>query len=317
VPPPPTDARPLSSFCGPRFWLTWIGLGLLRSFSLLPMRATWLIGSVLGELLHLLAASRRHIVRVNIARCFPELSRSESRALARAHFRALARSLLDIGIAWWGSPQRLKRCVHWRGREHYERAVAQGRHVILLVPHFVGIEIGGVRLSIDLPIIDIFRHPDNELLRVVAERGRARFQARLIEHIRGLTSVVKQVNAGYPLYYLPDQDPGLRSSSFVPFFGIQTATFNVLGRLADMTTSVVIPCVTRQLPRGAGYEIIFAPPLVDFPTGDTSADTTRMNQAIEAAVRAQPEQYFWVHRRFKTRPEGEESFYAKRRDQRR
>jgi KDO2-lipid IV(A) lauroyltransferase len=311
MPPRPTAARPLSSFWRARFWPTWIGLGLMRSLSLLPMRATWLIGSVLGELLYLLVASRRHIVRVNIARCFPELSLLESRRLARAHFRALAQSVLDIGIAWWGSPRRLKRRVRWRGREHYEHAVAQGRHVILLVPHVVGVEIGGVRLSIDLPIVDIFRHPDNELLRVVAERGRSRFQARLIEHIRGLSSVVKQLNAGNPLYYLPDQDPGLRSSSFVPFFGIQTATFNVLGRLAEMTTAVVIPCVTRQLPRGAGYEIIFEPPLADFPTGDALADTARMNQAIETAVRAQPAQYFWVHRRFKTRPAGEESFYSK------
>jgi KDO2-lipid IV(A) lauroyltransferase len=261
--------------------------------------------------LYLLVASRRHIVRVNLARCFPELSPLASRRMARAHFRALAQSLLDIGSAWWGSPRRLKRRVRWRGREHYECAVAQGRHVILLVPHFVGIEIGGLRLSIDLPIVDIFRHPHNELLRVVAQRRRSRFQARLIDHVRGLTSVVTQLNAGNPLYYLPDQDLGLRSASFVPFFGIQAATINMLGRLAAMTNSVVIPCVTRQLPRGAGYEIIFEPPLANFPSGDVLADTARMNRAIETVVRAQPAQYFWVHRRFKTQPEGEEPFYSK------
>jgi len=310
--PRPTDARPLSSFWRARFWPTWMGLALMRSLSLLPMRATWLIGSVLGELFYLLFASRRHIVRVNIERCFPELSALASRRLVRAHFRALAQSILDIGTAWWGSPRRLRRQVHWRGREHYDRAIAEGRHVILLAPHVVGIEIGGLRLSIDLPIVDIFRHPHNRLFGIVAQRRRSRFQARLIDHVRGLKPVVTQLNAGNPLYYLPDQDLGLRNASFVPFFGIQTATVNMLGRLAKMTNAIVIPCITRQLPRGAGYEIIFMPPLADFPVGNPVADTARMNQEIETALRAYPEQYFWVHRRFKTRPKGEEPFYAKR-----
>ncbi|HEX9812908.1 MAG TPA: lysophospholipid acyltransferase family protein [Burkholderiales bacterium] len=300
----------MSSFWRPRFWPTWIGLLLMRTLSLLPMRATWLVGAVLGELFYLVFASRRHIVCVNIERCFPELSRAASRRLARSHFRALARSILDFGTAWWGAPQRLRRQVHWHGREHYDRAIAAGRRVILLAPHVVGIEMGGLRLSIDLPIVDIFRFPHNRLMGTVALRRRSRFKALLIDHARGLVSVVTQLNAGKPLYYLPDQDLGMRNACHVPFFGIQTATVKVLGRLAAMTNATVIPCVTRQLPRGAGYEVIFMPPLSDYPTGDPLADTTRMNQAIEVAVRTCPEQYFWLHRRFKTRPEGEAPFYS-------
>jgi Kdo2-lipid IVA lauroyltransferase/acyltransferase len=306
------EQKRLRDFLGPRHWHTWIGLAILWLLSRLPMRFTWLLGSLLGELLHALHAPRRRIARINISRCFPALSAREYRRATRAHFRALGQSLFDIGIAWWSSERRLRRRVRWRGREHYDNAVAQGRRVVLLVPHFVGIEIGGVRLSIELPIVDIFRHPDNELLAVVTERSRRRFQGRLIEHVRGLVPVIKQLNAGYPLYYLPDQDPGRRSSSFVPFFGISTATFNVLGRIAEMTGAVVIPCLTRQLPFGSGYEIVFKPPLDNFPTGDVIADTTRMNQAIEDCVRDAPAQYFWVHKRFKTRPEGEASFYARK-----
>ncbi len=305
------DTRSYRDFLAPRWWPTWLGLAFVWLLGRLSMRITWLFGSALGEILHMLHAPRRRIAYLNISRCFPLLPAREHRRLTRAHFRSLGQSLLDFGIAWWGSERRIKRLVRWTGREHYDRAVAQGRHVILLVPHFIGLEICGVRLSIDLPIVDIFRHPDNELIRVAMERARTRFQARLIEHIRGLVPVVKQLNAGYPLYYLPDQDPGRRSSSFVPFFGIPTATFNVLGRIAEMTNSVVIPCLPRQLPFGAGYEIVFKPPLDNFPTRDAVADTTRMNRAIEECVREVPAQYFWVHKRFKTRPPGEPDFYKR------
>jgi Kdo2-lipid IVA lauroyltransferase/acyltransferase len=303
------EARTYGSFLAPRYWLTWLGLAIAWLVGRLPMRVTWLIGSALGELLCALYGSRRRIAYTNISRCFPELAAREHDRLVRAHFRALGQAVLDSSIAWWGSPARLRRLVRWHGREHYERAVADGCHVIVLVPHWIGIEITGLRLSMEIPIVDVYRRPVNDLLALVIERNRTRFKGRLIEHIRGLVPVIKQLNAGYPLLYVPDQDPGLRSSSFVPFFGIQAATFNVLGRITTMTNSVVIPCIFRQLPRGAGYEIIFKPPLVRFPTGDVVADTTRMNQVIEQCVREVPEQYFWVHKRFKTRPEGEGKFY--------
>ena len=281
----------------------------MRALALLPLPVIALFGNGLGMLLYALHVSRRRIVRINIARCFPELGPSAQAWLVRRHFRALGQAFLDIGIAWWGSARRLQRIVRWVGREHYERALSAQGHVIFLVPHFVGIEIGGIRLSIELPIVDIFRHPDNEAIGVVMQRARTRFQARLVEHIRGLVPVIRQVNNGYPLYYLPDQDPGRRSSSFVPFFDIPTATFNVLGRLAEITNAVVIPCYVRQLPYGGGYEIIMRAPLDNFPTGDVIVDTTRMNREIETAARAWPEQYFWVHKRFKTRPQGEAKFY--------
>ena len=292
-----------------RYAPTWIGLGLLRLLGMLPLPALAALGRGLGLLLYALHAGRRHVVRVNVTRCFPGVTPRAQERMVRGHFKAFGQALADMGVAWWASRARLKRLVRFKGREHYDRALSAGRPVILLAPHFVGLEIGGIRLSMERPMVTMFRHPANELLRGVMQRVRARFGLRLVEHNRPLTALVRQVKAGVPLYYLPDQDAGRRSGIFAPFFGIPTATFPVLGRLARLADAVVIPCVTRQLPRGRGYEIAFAAPLADFPSGDAKLDTERMNRAIEQAVREIPEQYFWVHKRFKTRPRGEAPFY--------
>ncbi len=304
-----TAEAPPENFLHPRYWATWFGLGLMRALALLPLPLLAVLGGALGMLSYALYRSRRRIAYLNISRCFPELDAATHRRLTRKHFRALGQALFDIGIAWWGSPRRLQRLVRWHGHEHLERAQAAQRRIIFLVPHFIGMEICGVRMSLELPLVDIYRRADNKLITEVMLRARTRFRGQLIEHIRGLVPVIRALKAGLPLYYLPDQDPGQRSSSFVPFFGIQAATFNVLGRLASMTDAVVIPCYAHQLSWGRGYEVVMGPPLENFPTGDTLADTTRMNAEIEAGVRQWPEQYFWVHKRFKTRPAGEPKFY--------
>ena len=299
----------LSRYRGPRYWPTWLGLGFMRLVSWLPLPLIAVFGGGLGMLLYALHAGRRHIVRVNVSRCFPELSPRQQARIARRHFRAFGQTLLDIGISWWASEARIKRLTRFHGRAHYDRALRENKNIILLAPHFLGLEYGGIRLSIERPMVTVFRHPVNELLSVIMERARSRFQLRLVEHVKPLTTLVKQTKTGTPLYYLPDQDAGRRNSVFAPFFGIPAATFVVLPRIAEMTNAVVIPCVTRQLSRGRGYEISFYPPLENFPSGDAVADTTRMNREIEAAVREMPEQYFWLHKRFKTRPKGEPRFY--------
>ena len=295
----------------PRYWPTWFGLGLMRLLSWMPLPLLALLGHGLGLLLYVLHAKRRHIVQVNLQLCFPDMSPRERGRLARRHFRGFGQAVIDIGIAWWGSAARLKRLVRFRGYEHFKQALRKKRNIILLVPHFLGLEFGGFRLSIDQPMITIFRHLANELLNLAMVRARTRFQMRLVEHIKPLTALVRQVKTGIPLYYLPDQDAGRRQSVFAPFFGVSAATFFVLPRLAGMTDAVVIPCYTRQRSWGRGYEIVFHPPLRDFPTGDPVADTARMNQEIEKCVMESVEQYFWVHKRFKTRPKGEEDFYKR------
>jgi KDO2-lipid IV(A) lauroyltransferase len=299
----------LSHYLQPRWWPTWIGLGFMRMVSWLPLPLITAIGAALGQLLYVLHAKRRHVVNVNVRRCFPELARGQQSRIVRRHFRAFGQTLLDIGISWWASEARIKRLTRFRGREHYDQALRDKKNIILLAPHFLGLEIGGIRLSTEQPMVTVFRHPVNELLSVVMERARSRFQLNLVEHVKPLTTLVRQTKNGVPLYYLPDQDAGPRQSVFAPFFGIPAATFVVLPRLAQMTDAVVIPCITRQRSWGRGYEINFRPPLNNFPSGDPVADTTRMNREIEAAVREMPAQYFWLHKRFKTRPKGEPAFY--------
>jgi KDO2-lipid IV(A) lauroyltransferase len=201
--------------------------------------------------------------------------------------------------------------VRLRGHEHLDHALAEGKNVILLAPHFLGLDVGGMRVCMDVPVVGVFRHTDDPLVSWVMQRGRTRMGAILVEHDKPFTALVRAVKSGKPLYYLPDQDAGRRNPVFAPFFGIPAATFAVLGRLADMTEAIVIPMISVQRPWGVGYEVIFFPPLEGFPSGDVLADTTRMNAEIEKAARRWPSQYFWVHRRFKTRPKGEPKFYRK------
>ncbi|HEY8554791.1 MAG TPA: lysophospholipid acyltransferase family protein [Burkholderiales bacterium] len=299
----------LRRFAHPRYWPTWAGAGLLRLLALLPRPLAAPLGSALGTLLYAVHRPRRRVVRTNLGRCFPELDARALERLVRRHFRAFGRSAIDVGRAWWSGPVRLRRLVRLRDRHHLDAALGSGRNVILLAPHFLGLEIGGVRLSLESPLVSVFHHPKNRLLRELMWRGRTRFGLNLTEYKRSFVPLVRAVKSGMPLYYLPDQDAGRRHAVFAPFFGIPAATFTALSRLARMTDAVVIPCVTYERPWPGGYEMVFFPPLAGFPGADEARDAERMNAEIERAVRLHPEQYFWLHKRFKTRPAGEPPFY--------
>jgi len=304
-----TSAPKKPNWLHPRHWPTWLGIGFLRVTALLPLPLSWLLGSALGQLLYYLHGPRRRIARRNIAACFPELDGREHRRLVQAHFRALGAVGLTLGIGWWASAARLRRLTRYRNREVLDRALAAKRPVILLAPHFIGLEMGGMRISQDHLVVSMYKRAKNPLFDRYMRRGRERYGVVMIERNAELRPMIRLLRAGRPFYYLPDQDPGRRGSVFAPFFGIPTATVTALARIAQLADALVIPCFTRQLPYGQGYEIIFQPPLENFPSGDELADATRMNQAIEAGVREMPEQYFWVHKRFKTRPDNEPKFY--------
>jgi KDO2-lipid IV(A) lauroyltransferase len=305
------EVRDYRDFLAPRYWPTWLGLGFMRALSILPLPVLAGIGSAIGMLFYALHAGRRRVVRRNITRCFPGLTPVEHARLIRAHYRAAGQATLDEPVAWFSSAARLRRLVRFRGREHYDGALAAGRNIILLAPHFVGLGMGGFRLSMERPMVSVYRNPKNELLALVMLRARSRFGGHLVEHNKPFTTLVRLVRNGLPLYYLPDQDAGRRNSVFAPFFGIPAATFAVLPRLADMTNAVVIACWTRQLPHGRGYEVSFRPPIENVFSGDALADTTRMNREIEECVKEAPAQYFWLHKRFKTQPEGRPDFYRR------
>ena len=288
--------------------MTCLGLALIWLLHWLPLPLLAALGRGAGLVLYVLARERRRVVMTNLRLCFPEMQDDERARLARRHFAAFARALLEHGILWWGSRDRVMRMVRVEGREHL--AKTEGKPVIWLAPHFVGLDMGGSRLIAEWQGISVYSHQKDPVFDRVLLHGRTRFiKPVLFSRQDGIRPVVKAMRTGLPFYYLPDMDFGERDSIFVPFFGVQAATITGLSRMAQLARAMVQPVVTTQLPGGAGYVVRFYPAWENFPSGDVVADTRRMNEFIEARVREMPEQYFWLHKRFKTRPPGEEKIY--------
>lgn len=287
-----------------------IALALLWLLHFLPLSVLSRVGNALGSLLFLLGRERRQVALTNLASCMPELNERERTDLARQHFRVLARSLLERGILWWGSMKRIHAMVSVEGEMHWH-AVRDGP-VIFLVPHFVGFEMGGYRFNLDSPVASMYSKQRNAAFDAAFLRARLRFnRSKMFSRQDGVRSIVRSLRDGLPFIYLPDMDFGARDAVFVPFFGVQAATITGLARLAAISKAKVVPMITRQLPGGAGYATRFYPAWENFPSGDDIADARRMNEFIEDRVREMPEQYYWVHKRFKTRPQGEASIYER------
>lgn len=276
----------------------------------LPLGAQAAIGNALGSALFWLIPERRRVTRINLAKCFPRMDAAARERLARAHFRAFTRSFVERGLLWWAPRARIERLIRLEGLEHL-RALGD-TPAILFVPHFVGLDAGGTRIAIDVNVAAMFaRQKDPRFARLLAQ-GRTRFgDQRLVSRQEGVRAAIQAMRRERrPLYYLPDLDHGPRNAIFVPFFGVPAATVPGLSRIAKLAGARVLPCVTRMLPGGAGYVVSIDAPWEDFPTDDLEADTRRMNAYIERKVLEMPEQYLWMHKRFKTRPPGEASFYT-------
>ncbi len=302
------NKRPYSQFLSLKYWPTWLGLGVLRIFSYFPLWLLSFFGNIIGLLFYLIVASRRQIGYRNISACFPELSEKERRRINRKHFQTAGQLIFTSSMNWWISKDRFNRLVDVTGREHYDKALADGKRIIILAPHFVALEVAGLVLNQERPMITMYQYSKNTLMDEVTIRGRSRYGGLLVERKEPLRKLIRLIRQGNPFYYLPDQDAG-RKGIFVPFFHEQASTIPMLGKFAEMTDAVVIPCRNRIKPWGQGYEVILDEPLENFPQGNDVADTTRMNQIVEQMIRKCPEQYFWAHKRFKTRPEGEPKFY--------
>lgn len=302
------EQRPYSQFVAPRYWPTWIGLTALRLIALMPLPLSSMLGMSIGYLFYLLGKKRRQIALTNIASCFPELDPKEQRRINRDHYLYAGHMLFASSTNWWCSRRRFERWLEVKNIEIVERAEARGENIILLAPHFLALEVGGFCLSLNRPITTMYQYSKNTLIDEVVRRGRLRYGGNLVERKEPLRKLLKLIRCGQPFYYLPDQDAG-RKGVFVPFFHEQAATIPMLGKFVSMTNAVVIPCRTRIKPWGQGYEVVFSKPIENFPQGDEIVDTTKMNQVIEQMVRENPEQYFWAHKRFKTRPEGAAKFY--------
>ena len=301
-----------------RYWPSWAAVGLFKLLAQLPFRVQAGLGHGLGWLGYQLAWDRRRVARTNLSICLPELESKQREQLVRAHFGWLGVAAVCQGLSWGAPPRRLSGIVQLRHRERIDALLEAGRPVIVLVPHFVGLELGGTAFTALVHSgMYMYQRIRNPVIDAQVRHARTRFGAIPVERQDDLRGLIRTLKSGVPFFYLPDQDPGRRRGVFVPFCGVPAATVPTLGRIARLANAVVIPTFARFLPRGEGLELCFDPPIADFPTGDTEVDTARMNQVIEGRLRSMPAQYFWVHRRFKTRPVGAEPIYPLRRRKRR
>ena len=293
----------------PRYWPSFLLLGLFRLLAFLPLPVLRTLGAGLGALMRLSNAKRRRIVEVNLGLCFPDQSPQRRQWLLRRHFRCLGQSFVDLAFLAWAGRRRVMRHTRIHGLRHFRDNLARGRRIILLAPHCVGMNYGGSVLSQEHPIFSMAKAQKDPVLNWILERARTRFGGAPFLRDKGLRPVIKGIQAGTPFYYLPDEDFGPRGAVFAPFFGVPRATLTMTARLAALTDAAVIPCFTRLLPRGRGYEIRLAPPLAHYPTGDENEDARRVNAAIEQGLEDMPEQYMWTLRIFRTRPPGEPPVY--------
>lgn len=286
--------------------ITRLGLFLMWLLRWLPFPLLAACGRWFGRLFYRFGQQRRHIAMTNLGLCFPQLDEAQKSALARRHFEVFGRSFLERGILWWASPERIRRLVRLVGYENLDKF--QGHPVILLAPHFVGLDMGLTRVAMEVGIVCIYARQKNRIFDHMLYRGRMRFgNSILLSRQEGMRPALRAMKAGKPFYYLPDLDYGLRDAIFVPFFGVPAATITGLSRLARLTGAAVLPVIARM--EADGYVIAIGEAWTDFPGADIETDTRRMNAFIEQETMKMPEQYFWLHRRFKTRPPGEQRPY--------
>jgi Kdo2-lipid IVA lauroyltransferase/acyltransferase len=279
-----------------------LGAALLWLIHFLPFSVISAIGRGLGTLAYYLGQAR--VARINIDACFPELSAHERKRMLKTHFAYVGESLLCLGLLWWAPAERIARLVQVEGAENYVPYRGK-KPVIGFAPHFVGVEMGTIRLALDYEAAAIYSRQKDPYLNELLLKSRTRFKPiTMIARQDGLRGALRALRQGLTLYVLPDMDMGRDDSVFVPFFGIPAATVPILSRLAAISGAVVIPAITRRRPDGQGYIVKIYEAWENFPTEDPVADTRRMNEFLEARVREMPEQYFWVHKRFRTRPDG-------------
>jgi KDO2-lipid IV(A) lauroyltransferase len=282
----------------PRYWPTWAGIGLLRLLALAPY--PWLIalGAFLGAVMRFAAPRFVRIARRNLELCFPELDRRQRERLLARSFVSLGIALLEIPLAWWSSPQRIARLAHVEGREHLEAARARGRGVILLTAHFTAMEMAGRVLASVTPVGFLYRPTSNEVLAYAIGRFRTAHGGHPIprDDIRAFIGALRNQEC---VWYAPDQSYRRKGAEMVRLFGIPAATNTLTSRLARVTGAPVLPYFLQRLPGARGYRAVIHPPFENFPSDDAVADTERFNHMIEAQVRLAPEQYLWIHRRFK------------------
>jgi len=275
---------------------------MMRLSVYLPGRVQLAIGMTLGTLLRPFMSSRGQIARRNLELCFPELTIEQRQKLLNRTLRTMGMMMIETAMSWWASDRNLEKRVRYQGLEHLEQAKKDGKGVILLTGHFTSMELGGRLIMLKTPAYVMFRHLKNKLFNAVMLRSRT-FHSEGIVLRDDPRSMLRALKKNKVVWYAPDQDFGKRTSVFARFFGIQAATIPATARMVKMTGAKIVPFVPRRESDGS-YTVTIGKAWEGYPTGDDVADAQRVNDWLEQEIRKTPEQYLWVHRRFKTQPDG-------------
>ncbi len=293
---------------GPRHWFSWLAVGVMWVLGRLPARLGLALVRPLGPMTYHLMGSRRKIAQRNIERCFPELDSAAQQKILVGSFRSLARMVVETAWCWSAPTARLAGRTRVEGLEHLQDAEEQGNGVLILTFHATCLEMGGFTLAGEVRAAGIYRPLKNPVIEWYQNRGRLRWANGLIKKDNP-RKAIRTLKKGGIVWYAPDQDFGADQTAFAPFFGIQAATLLATRRFPAITECAVVPMFPRYEEDSGTYVITLLPALERFPSDDERADLTRVNAILEEQVRKVPEQYWWIHRRFKTRPPGEPPFY--------
>ena len=292
----------------PKHWPAWALLGILRLITLMPYAVQIQIGKLLGLVLYTLARDRRIVTTTNLRLCFPNLNEEELKELTKKTILSNGIGLIETAMAWWTDPKKMDHLIHIEGLEHWSGAVQQGKGVILVGGHFTTLDLAGSLLSLYIDVDPMYRKTKNPVFEWNIKTNREKHFKHLIER-SDIRRTLKTLKEGRTLWYAPDQNYGAKHSVFAPFFGIEASTITATTRFAKLNDSPLILFSHFRNEDGSGYTLKLSPVIEDFPTGNERSDAMRINKMIEEEIRQQPDQYMWVHRRFKTRPEGEEALY--------
>ena len=294
------------NFYHPKFIPTWFLIGFMKLGTKLPFAAQVFIGTGIGRLLYPLLSRFRKIAFINIARCFPDKSSIEVESLVKQNFEAIGISLFETANAYFGKSEKIQKLITIHNEHHLTDALNKKQGVIILAAHFMPLMLGSRALLLKHKVANIYRPQNNALFDEAMRKGFVNNGATMIK-TKDTRTMMKTIKSGLPIWYAPDQDLGEKNSVFAPFFNIQTATIAATARLAKTPNTVVIPYFFIRTDKG--YTMSFDAPLTDYPSSDAVDNATRTNQILHDQILKAPEQYLWIHKRFKTRPNGEASFY--------
>lgn len=309
-----TDERNLRA---PKYWGAHLAAWLMKNMAGWPDGMRFQLGRSLAFLARHLAKRRMHIARTNLRLCFPDWSQEQVEQITQQQMRYFTQALVDRSLFWFGRKEALFSHIQTRDEQYLHAALAQNRPIIILAPHFVGLDAGGVRFNADHPTVSMYQRQSNPVFDQLMLEGRNRSgQAYLYSRHDGVRKLIKLLRENIPLYYLPDMDFGRKDAIFAPFFGQEAATLTALPKLANLTQALIVPCVTRidpeSMQRGkTRYIMQYYPAWDGYPdsVGDEAQAVRFMNEFIEARISEDPAQYLWMHKRFKTRPEGVAGVY--------